>query len=225
MSQKLIEFICEQCGRTDFKKPYYIDNIIICTNCYRQLRYYDCPDNNASNIVYKIPILREIRMKETKEMAIPRKKLYGHEWNKNNREKANSYRRANRALWPNPTSMSNNDPKVIMSEKYTVEEILPKLGFVDILWCRKYHSRFFCDILAKDSDGRECGFDVKLGIVYDYLPKKAVFVDHLGLRYFIVHVKADLSFYHMNEMSTNKRYSSAVNAYRKFLSTIEQSYR
>lgn len=127
------------------------------------------------------------------------------------------YNMKKRALWPNKQLTSPRDPIVIASERFTVETILPKLGFTDILWTRDYNPFFIVDILAKDSQGNECGFDVKLGIMYDVDHKKEMVIRHLGMRYFIVHVKEDLSFYHMNEIIGNKFHSTAYSAYIQFM--------
>lgn len=102
-----------------------------------------------------------------------------------------------------------NDDIVARSEEFVASQVLPKLGFVDILLARPLVKRFPFDILAKDSEGKECGFDVKLGIHHCIPKNKMILIRHLGLRHFIVHVNRNLDFYLVKEMF-GKRSSSAV---------------
>lgn len=114
-----------------------------------------------------------------------------------------------------------NDEVVADSEKFVAEYVLPKAGFVDILQARPLVKRFPLDILAKDKNGIECGFDVKLGIAHCVKKTKIVLIRHLGIRYFIVHVNRSHTFYCIHDMS-DKRSSSARKEFMDFVKKGEK---
>lgn len=204
---------CEQCGKiATEKKKYWIDNTNVCGNCYRKLRTRR-HGARAHGPVYLIPTLRTQHKVETYE----RMRQWDRNYKKNHMEERRIYKRAITALWPNDKHMGPHHPLVVRSEKFIAENVLAKLGFVDIMWMKDFPG-YFCDILAKDSDGRECGFDVKLGIEYNHSKKKDKMIKHLGLRYFAVHVLSDLSYYYVNDLK-GKQYSCARKPYLEFLST------
>lgn len=225
MSQELIKFFCEQCGRTGVKK-YEIDNTVVCTNCYRQLKGYRHYKNRLLNNfgpIYQIPILREIRMKETtmikaatKERTLQYHKDYRKEhWIELSKKSVDNKRRWKK-LWNSTNPKSQYLPVVVNSERYVCEVVLPKLDFTDIFWITMEKRGFLCDIIAKDKYGCECAFDVKLSVYTDIRESKMKIIKRLGWRFFVVHVLPDLSFYHINEL-INSRSSSAILPFKKFL--------
>ena len=111
-----------------------------------------------------------------------------------------------------------NDDIVAHSEEYVANEVIPKLGFHDVLFVRPLVRRFPFDILAKDKDGKVCGFDVKLGINVCINKSKKTLIDYLGVRHFIVHITRDMSFYVVKDMC-GKRSSSAQGEFMDFVRT------
>jgi len=134
---------------------------------------------------------------------------YKKEWWLRNKAKSKMYKINQRKVW-SCGMLSNYSEKVVQSELYVAHEILPKLGFVEILVTRPYHSRFFVDIIAKDSEGRECAIDVKLTPVTDIKPSKKILAKHLGMRFFVAHTSPGLTECYLNELPDMKVHSSAV---------------
>lgn len=207
----LVGHLCARCGTTtthkaayylkDGTKRYYatwkrVNGEVVCHNCYQR-------NLLATNSEYR---------RKANERA-KKWRMMHPDW----KPDKGKHRRYNE-IWGSRGRVSNYSVQVIESEVFVAQEVLPKLGFVEILITRPYHSRFCFDILAKDSDGKECGFDVKLSAIADIKPKRIPLIKHLGVRYFVVHVRPDYTFWYVNEMLAGRnRTSSAVGAYKKHL--------
>jgi hypothetical protein len=118
----------------------------LCQSCWAKSKYVPKPR--------KAPVTIE----ETRK----RVKL----WRQQNPERCKyytrKYKRSSKELWGSPGKLDSLSNTVSQSEIFAAEQILPREGFNSILLTREYSPRFFCDILAKDRDDRECAFDVKM---------------------------------------------------------------
>jgi len=207
-------------------KKYEIDNTKVCVNCYRQLKGYRHYKNRLLNNfgpVYSIPNLRELRMKETKEIKIAGRERLLQYYKDYRKERFDDFTRKSienkrmwKRLWDSTNPRSQYLPIVVNSERYVCDHVLPKLGFTDIFWITREKNGFLCDIIAKDENSCECAFDVKLCIFTNIRESKLKIIKRLGWRLFIVHILPNLSFYHINEIN-GVGHSSAIRAYKKHL--------
>jgi len=88
------------------------------------------------------------------------------------------------------------DPKVIQSELYAAQEILPGLGFDQIVVTRQFSRYFPFDILAR-KEGRICLVDVTLGPGKYYEKKRLTLARFLDARVFTCHIRPDFSEYYL----------------------------
>ena len=106
-------------------------------------------------------------------------------------------------------SVFNNTQIVIDSENFCAQKILPKNGYYDIVLTRPYSEFFFCDILARNSEGKKYAIDVTLAPKKDVNLKKSELIKWMELGYMVIHIRPDFGFYYINDIK-EKRYSSAV---------------
>jgi len=109
---------------------------------------------------------------------------------------------------PRPFHM---DPLVIQSEIFVAQEVLPKLGFTNILLTRSFSNFFPCDILAK-KDGRVCLIEVTLSPERKINPRISPLADFLNAKVFVCHVKPDFSTFFLKEVDVKKKLYSACSA-------------
>lgn len=105
------------------------------------------------------------------------------------------------------------DDRVIQSEIFVANEVLPKHGFTDILLTRTFHAFFPCDILAK-KDGKICGIEVTMDTLRRTSPKFKAMANYFDMRMFVCHVKPDFQWYYLREV-TDRNCSSCIGVFVK----------
>ena len=126
------------------------------------------------------------------------------------RSQARKNKQNNQKLWGSIGLVSSNDPIVIKSESFAMECILNNGRFHNVILTRNYSSRFPCDIMAYDENNKLCLIDVKLRLKADIPSDKMKMLRHMNARIFIIHIKPDFTFHHLNEITNGGLHSSAL---------------
>jgi hypothetical protein len=123
-------------------------------------------------------------------------------------------------LWGFRGYVNHTDPVVKQSELFVAKEVLPKLGFTDIVLTREFSAFFPCDILAK-KDGQIYLIEVTLQYERKLNPRILPLVKFLNARVCVCHVKPDFTVYFLKEVDVNKKlYSSCAGEFKAWLEKV-----
>jgi len=171
----------------------------------RPERYKQIQDTNR--LYRERPEVKE-RMKVIRHEHYLRNKekfrIASKRWKRNHPEKAWNIKIRN--IWGR-TGM--HDYKAIReSELFVSNEVLPKLGFTDIITATNiWGSSFPVDIIAK-KDGVLCGIDATLCWEKKVAPTQKEFIKRFGTRFFVCFIKPDFSWYFLKELTPEVSHAS-----------------
>ncbi len=94
------------------------------------------------------------------------------------------------------------------AEAFVAQEILPKLGFTNIILTRNYHGTFPVDIIA-DNDRQVFGIDITLSRFKHFRKGRVELLRRLGVHVLVCHLKPDYGFYQLKNLGPTSYSSTA----------------
>jgi predicted nucleic acid-binding Zn ribbon protein len=193
--------------RLKSKTKIFTKKCVICGKLFyaKSSRAKCCSQKCKNKLQYQHRIQNQAYMERYKRLIKERSPLY---W-KNTKKRIHK-------IWGDAGYLIKcNDPKVLQSELFVANQVLPKHGFTDIIHARQIAEYFPVDILCK-KDGKICLVEVTLAIKKQVKPTLIPFIKFLDARYFVCHVKPDFSLFFIKEVDINKkRFSSCLSEIRK----------
>ncbi len=116
-------------------------------------------------------------------------------------------------LWGSPGMLAEDDARVVDSEEYAADVILPNVGFESIILTRDFDRGFPLDILAK-KQGVWYGFDMTLACTAKAKPRKTRLFEHLGIKTAMLFLKPDKTMYFLKEYDSSKTHISCITDFK-----------
>lgn len=172
----------------------------------RYRKYRECGKRSSLKYYYKNRenILNKMRERyRTDDEYRKRCNDYQKKWQEKNREKArvaaNKYYEKLREGW------GRSDKKIAKkAEILSVKNILPSLGFKNILYLPELRCRMFYDILA-EKEGIKYGIQVKTTVQSQLKRGQGQVAQFFGLPFLVLFVKPSLDYFKLMQYQLGKR--------------------
>lgn len=141
------------------------------------------------------------------------------EYRKRNESLLTARQRKDHAIFRKLWGYSNVTTTALSEEsERKAAKILETLGYKEVIVTKDFADKFCFDILAKDTEGNLCAFDVTTSFKKTIKRGPFGLLKYLGfVKFYVFHIKSDYSWHCIREVNENIRSSECGSDYRKFL--------